>query len=402
MRIKIYKGTAAGTMIAPPSKSMAHRLLICGAMTEKSSVSGIEFSEDICATIDCLKALGAKIEIIGDRVEVGGLNPAKFPENAELFCRESGSTLRFFIPLCLLSGKEIKLFGSERLLSRPQEVYEELCREKGFSFINDGKKITLKGSLGAGEYLVRGDVSSQFITGLIFALSLCGGGKIKLKGKTESGSYIELTKKALAEFGIDITLGENEIIVPAGAVFQNRDIAVEGDYSNAAFFDALNVFGGEVELLGLDECSLQGDRVYSEIFAEDTPEYDLSDCPDLAPIAFAVAAYKGGGHFSGTHRLKIKESDRAEAMRKELEKFGIKLTIGENEVSVSGKLTPPTTVLAGHNDHRIVMALAVLSTLTGGVIEGAEAAAKSLPDFFSRLASLGIKTEVETVEISSK
>ena len=136
MRIKIYPGRASGTVAAPPSKSMAHRLLLCGAMTEKSTIKNIELSEDILATLDCLRALGAEVEMADGEITVGGLRPEHFPEEASLYCRESGSTLRFFIPICLLCGKKINLFGSERLLSRPQSVYEEICEENGFLFAN--------------------------------------------------------------------------------------------------------------------------------------------------------------------------------------------------------------------------------------------------------------------------
>lgn len=396
MRIRIEKGTARGCISAPPSKSMAHRLALCAALSEKSVITGVDFSEDILATLDCLRALGADVEVDGDRVTLGGLCPENFTENASLFCHESGSTLRFFIPLALLAGKKIKLYGSSRLLERPQSVYEELCREKGFYFSRDEEKITVCGKLTAGEYSVRGEISSQFITGLIYALFAAGGkSRIKLVGKVESLSYIKLTVKAFSDFGAKITLnGQNEIIIES-APLENRTLAVEGDYSNAAFLEALGVVGGEVAVSGLDEQSLQGDRVYKEIFA--SCDYDLSDCPDLGPIAFAVAAYRGGGHFVGTRRLKIKESDRAEAMKTELEKFGINVAVGENTVDISGTLCAPKEPLCGHNDHRIVMALAVLCTVTGGVIDGAEAVKKSYPDFFSKLETLGIKTEVESL-----
>ena len=397
MRIKIEKGIAEGKMLAPPSKSMAHRLLICGAMTEKSRILGIEFSEDILATLDCLRALGARVETEGSAVTVGGLCPDRFPENAKLLCRESGSTMRFFIPLCLLAGKEINLYGSERLLSRPQKVYEDICLAEGHTFLRDGEKITLKGKLKSREYSVRGDISSQFVTGLMFALALSGGGKINILEKAESLSYIDLTASALRKFGIDVRVDGAEVSVGSAKGISGREIAVEGDYSNAAFFEALNVLGGNVEVLGLDSESLQGDRVYREIFKMENPKYDLSDCPDLAPIAFAVAAYRGGGYFSGTHRLKIKESDRAEAMRAELKKMGIEVKIEENSVTLGGSLTPPREPIYGHNDHRIVMAMAILLTITGGIIEGAEAAKKSLPDFFSRLQKLGINLKVESL-----
>ncbi len=398
MRIKIVESLASGKVFAPPSKSMAHRLLICAAMSERSTVRGVDFSEDIKATLDCLRALGAEATIDGSSITIGGLCPEKFAENAELYCRESGSTLRFFLPICLLSGKKASLFGSERLLERPLKIYEELCEEEGFFFSQDSQKVAVCGKLSAGEYSLRGDVSSQFITGLIFALVLAGGeSKIKITGKAESLSYIKLTVCALQSFGARVSINDQNEVLISGGKIENRDLTVEGDYSNAAFFDALNVLGGDVEVLGLNPESLQGDRVYKDAFKCGEEPFDLADCPDLAPIAFAVAAFLGGGKFVGTKRLKIKEGDRAEAMKTELEKLGIQVCVSENEVSISGELSAPKEPLFGHNDHRIVMALSVLLTKVGGVIEGAEAVAKSFPDFFEKLESVGIKTEVESL-----
>ena len=172
------------------------------------------------------------------------------------------------------------------------------------------------------------------------------------------------------------------------------EYTVEGDYSNAAFLDAFNLLGGEVQVIGLSETSVQGDKVYKEMFEQlsgGTKEFDLSDCPDLAPIMFALSAVKGGARFTGTARLKIKESDRAEAMKQELKKFGIDLKIKENEVIVEkGAINPPTEILCGHNDHRIVMALSLLCSMVGGTIAGAEAVNKSFPDFFDKIKALKV------------
>ncbi len=399
MIVKIGKGRAEGTVSAPPSKSMAHRLLLCAAMSEKSTVRGIEYSEDVLATLDCLRALGARVETEGDSVTLGGLS-LKTAKGATLPCRESGSTLRFFIPLCLLSGNELTLTGSARLLERPQTVYEKICTEQGIKFQKTAHGITLCGKLCAGEYSVAGDISSQFITGLMFALChLDGDSFIKIVGKTESRSYIDLTIKALADFGVTVTPREDGYFVAGGQKFLSRDITVEGDYSNAAFFDAFNLLGGNVTVTGLREDSLQGDRVYKKLFEKlGKEEIDLSDCPDLAPILFSLSAKVGKTVFTGTRRLKIKESDRAEAMKQELAKLGVGVDIAENSVTVfGGKITAPTEPIDSHNDHRIVMSMAVLLSLVGGEIKGAEAVSKSLPDFFKMLNSLSLDTEVKTL-----
>ena len=403
MKVKIKKGLASGRVDAPPSKSMAHRMLICAGLSSGISiVKGIAESEDILATIDCLSALGAKCEKNGDSIKVTGINLDEMKSDTVLRCRESGSTLRFFVPICLMSGKTMSLTGSERLLQRPLGVYKDLCLEKGMQFLQEDRNVKVAGPLISGTYRMAGNISSQFVSGLLFALPLLDGeSKIELIPPVESRSYINMTIKALKEFEVDVYWdGDNTIIIPGGQTYKAKEVTVEGDYSNAAFLEALNLFGGKVEVGNLNQKSLQGDKAYSEMFdalCTGSAQIDLSDCPDLGPILFAVSAALNGGRFSGTARLRIKESDRAAVMAEELAKFGVNAIVGEDFVLVeSGSLSEPEIALCGHNDHRIVMSMAVLSTTTGGVIDGAEAVSKSFPDFFEKLTSLGI--EVETIE----
>ena len=394
--IKPSKGR--GIMEAPPSKSMAHRLLICAGLSEgKSVIEGISSSEDMKATLDCLSAIGAKYEIEGEKVTLTGADIRNIPENAVLRCRESGSTLRFFIPICLLDGKTFTFTGSEKLLSRPLSVYKEIFEKQGIYFEATAEKITLGGKLKSGVFEIPGNISSQFITGLLFVLPLLEEeSKIKLIPPVESRSYINLTLEALSVFGIEVEWqDENTLFIKGGQSYKAAEAKVEGDYSNAAFFEALNVLGSEIKMTGLEPESLQGDKIYEKYFPlleKGEKNIDISDCPDLGPILFAVAAAKNGGTFTGTKRLKIKESDRASAMAEELSKFGTKATVNEDSVIIdSSEFHAPTETLSGHNDHRIVMSCAVLSTLTGGKIEGAEASRKSLPDFFERLKKLGFE-----------
>ncbi len=402
MALRINKGKAKGTVTAPPSKSMAHRYLICAALSKGSKIGNIAFSKDIEATVNCLKALGANLKIGADTVEAGGID-FSFNKVQELFCNESGSTLRFIIPLCLLFNQRITLTGSERLFSRSLEVYEELCKEQGIEFIKNNSSVTLCGRLKSGKYRVRGDISSQFISGLMFALPLLkDDSEIEIIGKLESASYIEITIKALADFGVRISRRDKQTFYIKGSqTYKKRSLTVEGDYSNAAFFEAMNVLGSDISIEGLDIKSAQGDKIYKELFPlllKGTPEINLSDCPDLAPVLMVSAAALNGAVFTGTQRLKIKESDRALAMQSELAKFSIKTEIRENSVTVfKGRLKKPSEPIFGHNDHRIVMATAVLLTLVGGEIEGAQAVSKSFPDFFDKLLRLGI--EVENYEV---
>ena len=396
MIVTIEKSTAFGEMIAPPSKSMAHRYLICGANTKESVIENIDFSEDIKATLGCLKALGANIEIDGNTVRIGGLLPEKELKSNKLYCGESGSTIRFIIPFCMLKDKEIVLEGTPRLFERSLSIYEEMCKAQGIKFVKDNNSVTIKGKMSSGRYTVRGDISSQFISGLMMSLPLLDGESvIDITGKSESASYLALTLKALADFGVRISkIDENTMYIKGGQTFKNRDLTVEGDYSNAAFFDAFNLFGGNVAVKGLDENSVQGDRVYKKIFPmlqKGCPKVDISDCPDLAPVLMAVSAALNGIVLTGTKRLKIKESDRSRAMAEELAKFGCKVDVEDDLVTVyPSKLQKPILPLSGHNDHRIVMAISLLCTITGGRIYGAEAVNKSLPDFFDRIKKLGI------------
>ncbi len=398
MIAEIRPGKGKGTMEAPPSKSMAHRLLIGGGLAEgKSVIEGISASEDMKATLDCLSAIGAEYEIEGDKVTITGADIRNIPEGAVLKCRESGSTLRFFIPICLLDGKTFEFTGSEKLLSRPLSVYEDIFKNQGITFEASAEKITVGGKLQSGTYEIKGNISSQFITGLLFVLPLMEeDSTIRLIPPVESRSYINLTIEALETFGIEVKWqDEKTLFIKGGQSYKAASAKVEGDYSNAAFFAALNELGSEIEMTCLNPESRQGDKVYEKNFAllgKGTPAIDISDCPDLGPILFAVAAVKGGGVFTGTGRLKIKESDRASAMAEELAKFGVAVTVGEDSVVIiPNDFRAPTENLFGHNDHRIVMSCAVLATLTGGKIEGAEASRKSLPDFFERLENLGFE-----------
>ncbi len=379
-----------GEVFAPPSKSMAHRYLICGALSEQSRVSGLAMSEDIKATADCLKALGSRVDFENDTALVGGLCPK---EEAQLDCRESGSTLRFMLPLALLGGKEITLTGSPRLMERGAGLYEQMCSEHGLFFENKDGKITVKGPLKPGKYSIDGSLSSQYFSGMLFALStLDGDSELKVKGKLQSRPYVNMTIKALADFGVKIERIPGGFFIPGGQKFLSRYAAVEGDWSNAAFLSALS---DKVIVKGLDEHSLQGDKLYPQLFKNvGSYQIDLSDTPDLAPVLFAVAALKDKGDFVGTRRLKIKESDRAEAMKNELLKFGVNTTIFDDRVIVSGKLKTPSAELYGHNDHRIVMALSVLAARVGGVIDGAEAVSKSFPDFFDVIKKLNVKVNL--------
>lgn len=389
MNVVIKKGVARGEVFAPPSKSMAHRLIIAGAMSEESVIKNVAFSNDILATLNAVKALGGKVSVNGDTVCVGGLFKGEI--SPEIYCCESGSTLRFFVPICLLSGKEVTLKGENRLFERGLGAYEEffklngLCLQKGENFVK------VCGNLDKNEYAINAEKSSQYVSGLIFALSFLKRECIlKLTGNVESKPYIDLTISALSEFGVCAFFKDERTIVINGGGFKNKTVTVEGDWSNAVFFDALNFLGGSVKINGLNPNSLQGDKIYTKCFEMLGKEViDLSNTPDLAPIMFALSAVVGRCEFVGTKRLKIKESDRSSAMKEELLKLGVKMDVNDNSVVVyGGNVTPPTQPINSHNDHRIVMAMSVLLTTVGGEIHGAEAVNKSFPNFFDEFFKL--------------
>lgn len=389
-----------GAIDAPPSKSMAHRYLIGAALsTEICTLEDVDYSEDILATIDCLKALGTKIIIEDDKVTIDGSGFMQV-ENPVLECRESGSTLRFLIPLSLCLGKSVTLRGSQRLFERPLGIYENLCVEKGFIFQKDKDSLNVCGTLEGGVYELRGDISSQFITGLLFALIYLGKeSEIHIIPPFESRSYVNLTISALKSFGANVDFVDEYKIKIGKSRMNGYSGKIEGDYSNAAFLDAFNHIGSEVSVTNLHPQSLQGDKVYQDYFkqiAEGTPTLDISDCPDLGPVLIALAAMKNGAIFTGTERLKVKESNRGLAMHEELVNLGGGLIFGDNVITVPKQdLRYKGTVLSGHNDHRIVMALSVILSNIGGSINGAEAIKKSYPGFFDDIKKLGAEVEIK-------
>lgn len=367
-------------------------MLLCAQLAEGDSViCGLSESEDILATKDCLFALRKKSP------------EAIFP------CRESGSTLRFMIPAALvLCGGGI-FTGTERLIERGIGIYEEVFAEAAvlgadIQVEKEADQIRIKGNFPAGNYQLRGDVSSQFVTGMLLALPLLqADSTLNVLPPVESRPYIDITIDVMKQFGVIVEEKEpNFFTIRGGQKYQAGTYQVEGDWSNGAFLYGFNEVGSELQIGGLNPDSLQGDKACVKMFSQLgagratgdpalSASIDLSDTPDLGPVLFAVAAAKGGGSFTGIKRLRIKESDRAQAMAEELAKFGVGCSITENEMIIrSSGLKKPEEPLDGHNDHRIVMALSILSSITGGTICGAEAVRKSWPDYFEVMQKAGL------------
>lgn len=402
MKAVFSPSIAKGDICAPPSKSIAHRLMIACALADGQSViRGISSSDDMLATLSCIRALGAQAVCEKDVVKI---SPSKrLPlENATFDCYESGSTLRFVLPIILAIGAENCMFKcAQRLVERGVDAYESIFAQNNITMQKQTDRITVCGKLLSGKYTVRGDISSQYITGLLFALSIADGNSVlKVEEPVESRAYIDITLDIMKKCGVKIDECEKNVFsIKGNQTFDHGVYDVEGDWSNAAFLLAFDRIGGNVNVGGLDKNSVQGDKICLKCFDELDKGFatiDVSDCPDLAPILFAVSAIKSGARFTGTRRLKIKESDRANAMASELEKYGVKVDVEENEATVyGGNVLSPKQAISGHNDHRIVMANAVLLSRVGGRLEGIEAVKKSYPDFFEDISKLGVKYEIE-------
>ncbi len=400
MIAKISKSKLKGSLAAVPSKSFLHRMLICAALAEgESRIGNFIKSEDILASIDCIKSLGAEVIEEDDVLRIRGIGDKKVAD-AVFPCRESGSTLRFFIPVAAAKCGESTFTGSDRLMERGVGIYEDILPRKGVKVSKADGNIRVNGSLTPGIYEIPGNISSQYITGLLFALPLLrGDSEIRILPPVESRAYIKITLSVLRLAGIEVEeLSEDHFLIKGNGKYKTMDQNAEGDWSNAAFLFAMNGLGAEIDVEGLKADSVQGDRICLDCFYKlnkNDADIDISGCIDLGPVLFAYAAAKNGAVFTGTERLRIKESDRATAMAEELLKFGVKVETEENRVIVpKGGIMRPTEQLNGHNDHRIVMALSVLLTVTGGEIAGAEAVKKSYPGFFEDLRRIGLNVEI--------
>lgn len=400
MNVLIFPSHASGEINAPASKSYAHRLLIAAALSDGESViKNIGINDDITATVSCLENLGATINFDGDTVTVKGIYNKERKKETNLFCNESGSTLRFLIPISLIYSDKTKFTGSERLLERPQNVYEELFKEKGCYLEKKDNCLESGGELKSGVYEMPGDVSSQFITGLLFVLPLLDGdSEIVLTTELQSAPYVDITIDVLKLFGIEIETKSKGWYIKGNQKYKSQNTVCEGDWSNAAFLEAFNLIDGNVDIKGLNPESCQGDKIYREFYAklsENTSSLDISQCPDLGPVLIACAAMKNGAYITGSKRLKLKESDRGAVMAQELKKFGVNIELGDDYIRIpSSELKAPVDKIQCHNDHRIAMSFALLCSVTGGELDGAQCVNKSYPEFFNDIKKLGINYKI--------
>ena len=419
MKIKIYPSKCSGEIKIPSSKSMGHRAIICASLANgKSIISNLDYSDDILATIDGMKKLGANIQCEKDRLIIEGIKSFDNLKDNIIDCNESGSTLRFFIPIFSLTEEKISFIGKNRLLKRPQKIYEKIFKEQNLYYFQDEDKIEIEGKIKAKEYFIDGNISSQFISGLLFTLPLLEENSIiNINPPFESASYIDLTMEVLKEFGITINkVTPLRFKIQGGQKYIAKDYKVEGDFSQLAFFAVLGALNNDLKCIGVKHNSKQGDKSIIDILKKSGVkieeieegylihkgkikdcEIDLGDCPDLGPILNVLAMY-GEGEFKifNAGRLRLKESDRISAMEEELKKLGVEIETTEDEIKILGKKNYLGNIeVFGHKDHRIVMSLAIAGTILEKpiIIDGAEAVEKSYPKFFQDLESLNIKVE---------
>ena len=404
MDVTITPRRLAGSIAPPPSKSQAHRLLLAAALAEgKSILSNVALSQDISATLSCLEQLGARANSAGPgRLEINGLGGAMSRTGSlpSFDCGESGSTLRFLIPVALAVGGGGVFTGHGRLMERPQGPYFTLFREKGIACTQENGVLRVEGRLLPGVYCLPGDVSSQFITGLLYALPLLeGDSEIRLTTPLESRGYVDMTLAALARFGVKAKFdGERVFRVPGNQRYRHQELTVEADWSNAAFWYASNFLGSQLEVVGLDPTSAQGDRVIAafctHLARPGQVDVDVSQCPDLVPPLAAIAALRAGEttRIVGAARLRIKESDRLATVTQVLCALGAQVEEHEDFLVIRGReMLPGGVTVSGCNDHRIAMMAGVAATRCQKpvCITGAQCVQKSYPDFWDEYERLG-------------
>lgn len=413
MDLTLRPGKLSGSVAVPPSKSVAHRAIISAALADgHSRIGHVDLSSDILATIGACRALGIQMEMGGSTLTVDGGHLQLTGEPVD--CAESGSTLRFFIPVaCTLDGEKT-FTGHGRLPFRPVDSYLHIFDTQGLSYTRPpgyNLPLTVSGAIRSGEFRVDGRVSSQFVTGLLFALPLLqGDSRISVIGGFESRGYVDLTVDMLRRFGIEISVDGDDFSIKGEQKYQPQDLIVEGDYSQAAFFLVGGAISGGIRVEGLAAHSLQPDRVIVDILtrmgADITGEdgtlmsrpaklhgevIDVSQCPDLVPpLAIAAAFADGQTHITGAARLRIKESDRLHALAQNLSALGIHVEELPDGLVIHGG-QPSGGAIDSFGDHRIAMAFSVAAAGASGPVEirGAECVDKSYPAFYEDYIALG-------------
>lgn len=404
-----------GEVSAPPSKSMSHRAILCGALAEGESIlKNVSDAKDIFDTIEGVKALGAQVTVLDQkkgRLQLsvcGRINRMK--KSFEMDA--SATTLRLILPLFLCAHSEVKIYVGQQLLNRPMEVYERLFAEKKIYFQKQKDHIAARGALRSGDYEVRGDISSQFISGLLLALPLLeGDSTLTITNGLESKGYVDMTCHMMKQFGVKVSKTKEGYHIGGGQKYKPRDIEVEADFSQGAFWLSLMALGKPLKLWGLPEKSLQPDRKMMNILAKMGAQFEseagklgciqkathnvyvsADQCPDLVPVVAMVMGFlEGRGRITGAKRLRFKESDRLFAMQENLKNLGIEATEKKDALLIEGKGHSKGGGLLSFSDHRIIMAAAIAACFCEGEVylDDIRGVDKSYPAFWDEFQRLG-------------
>ncbi len=413
MNVLITPTRLSGSITIPPSKSQSHRAIIAASLSKgKSVINNVLLSEDVIATISAMQKLGVKIVQNNHQLIIQGISRINVADDNFVDCNESGSTLRFLIPILSLSRQKIVITGKPGLLKRPMTIYEQMFKDRGLFYQQTDKSIIISGSLPSDNYQIPGNVSSQFISGLLFALPLQKeDSKIEILGDLESKEYVDMTVSVLKHFGITIHENGNEYIIPGNQQYKPAHLTIEGDYSQMAFFATAGLLGGDIHCLGMSKHSQQPDQKYlnfvekmngrftwnnSDIVFHHSDTFgtsiDVSQSPDIAPILAVLGALSSGTTIiENAARLKYKESNRLSSTYETLKKMNIEVQMTDSSLIIEGKNTIDGGVFDSYNDHRIVMAIAIAAIKSNQpvTIKNAEAVNKSYPTFFHDYQNLG-------------
>ncbi len=400
--IKIIPNKLVGEVKIPPSKSMAHRAIICAALAKGvSEITNIDYSNDIIATIKAMESLGATFAKFDDKLIIDGNNTFCL-KDSYIDCNESGSTLRFLVPISIIKENKVNIVGTGFLGKRPITTFYDIFDRQGikYTYKEGVLDLNIEGTLKPDTFRVEGNISSQFISGLLFALPLLEGDSIiEITTHLESKSYLDLTLSMLKTFGIEV-VNENykRFKIKGNQEYKPHNYEVEGDYSQGAFFYCANFLGNNICIKGLDENSLQGDKQCVEIindFLDDNEKeitIDANNCPDIIPVVTVAASFrKGRTNIINAGRLRIKECDRLNAIATEINKLGGKVKELEDGLIIDGVESFTGGHVSSYDDHRIAMSMAIASTrCTKEIyIDNRNCVAKSYPSFWEDFKELG-------------
>ena len=415
MNVCVKSGSLIGEVTIPSSKSVAHRMIIASVVSgARSSILGNLKSKDIIATLDCMEALGATVE----RREKGAIIDAKnlSPKSKIFNVNESGSTMRFLLPLLPTYLSEFSMVGEGRIGERPVSALRNAMSECGVGVDKDFLPVKVKGKYVSNHFSVNAGVSSQFVTGLLFTLVALGGGTLKIDGELTSKGYIDITIGVLEKYGVIVSFEDNvyTVSLPNGMIAP-REIRVNGDWSSACFWIVAGVLNGDIAIKGLEYPDNQPDSIILSLIKQmggkvsyengivkatksqlKAINFDADGSPDIVPIlAVACALAEGVSIITGTHRLRLKESDRVKAVTDMLSSCGVRVESGENHIKIWGSKNIKGGVIDSARDHRIAMSGIILGLVsdTGTIVEGVECVSKSYPDFLIDFEKLGGKYE---------